>query len=102
MRRSSDSRSPSTSTAPAIIYSLDHNEHAGTVHILTILGWLQRHRGPARGDRAGGLRMGDLLDRQAAGDVHGQRLHAAVKVNTCRLPEPPPHHIPAPREAAGR
>lgn len=27
-----------------IIFSLDHNEHTGTVHILAILRWLQRHR----------------------------------------------------------
>jgi hypothetical protein len=27
-----------------IIFSLNHNEHSGTVHILAILGWLQRKR----------------------------------------------------------
>lgn len=43
--------------------------------------WVRR-----RWDRAGGLRVGDLLDRRQAGDVHGQRLLAAVSAQDPRLP----------------
>jgi hypothetical protein len=70
-----------------IIFSLDHNEQTGTAHILASLYWLIQHRDRVRAhdDRAGGLRVGDLLDRRQAGDVHGQRVLAAVSMQDPRL-----------------
>jgi hypothetical protein len=41
-----------------IIFSLNHNEHAGIVHILTILGWLQSHRYVARRAAIGQIDFG--------------------------------------------
>jgi hypothetical protein len=41
-----------------IIFSLNHNEHVGTVHILTTLRWLQHHKFVSKGARIGQVDFG--------------------------------------------